>query len=199
LAVIKKNEIRPPAKQRLRRAVSHEECVALLNEVYTLSYRGVLGLMYGCGLRVSEAVTLQTKDIDAKTLTLRIIGKGNKERLVPLPQGLLADLRKIWAQHRTMPWIFPNRARTNHIDSSNIDRLVRSVRKSLGLDESITPHSLRHGYATRLLEQGLPIETIRILMGHESIKTTQVYLHLSEAVRAQVQEAAASFYIPLSD
>jgi len=78
-------------------------------------------------------------------------------------------------------------------------RFVRSVRKSLGLDESITPHSLRHGYATRLLEQGLPIETIRILMGHESIKTTQVYLHLSEAVRAQVQEAAASFYIPLSD
>lgn len=115
--------------------MSHEEYVALLNEVYTPSYRGVLALMYGCGLRVSEAVTLQIKDIDSKSLTLRVIGKGNKERLVPL----------------------------------------------------------------RLLEQGLPIETIHLLMGHESIKTTQIYLHLSEAVCARVQTAAASFYVALSD
>ncbi len=177
--------------------MTHEEYVALLNEVYTLAYRGVLALMYGCGLRVSEAVSLRTVDIDAKALTLRVVGKGNKERLVPLPKGLLGDLRQVWAKHRTMPWVFPNRARTNHIDPDSIEKLIRTLRRSLGLDESITPHSLRHGYATRLLEQDVPVETIRILMGHESIKTTQVYLHLTEAVRARVQNAAASFYVPL--
>ncbi len=191
--------MRPPARQRLRDAVTHEQFLAILGAVYTPLYRGVFAVMYGCGLRIGEAVALRVEDVDATTMTLRVIGKGNKERLVPLTPGLLDDLRQVYREHRCAPWLFPNRSRTNHIDAGNVEQLFRRVRRELGLPESLTPHSLRHGYAMRLFERNLPAETIAILMGHEDVRTTKVYLHLTEPVRAQVQEAAASFYVPLFD
>jgi len=170
-----------------------------LNAVYTPLYRGVFAVMYGCGLRVSEAVSLGVGDVDGKAMTLRVIGKGNKERLVPLTQGLLEDLRQVFREHKCKPWLFPNKARTNHIDAGNIEHLFRKIRKELGFDESLTPHSLRHGFAMRLFEQHMPAETIAILMGHESVKTTKQYLHLTEPVREQVREAVSNFYVPLFD
>lgn len=177
--------------------MTHAQYRALLGAVYTPAYRGVFAVMYGCGLRVSEAVALRVEDVDSAAMTLRVIGKGNKERLVPLTKGLLDDLRQVYREHQCKPWLFPNRARTNHLDAALVETLFRKVRRELGLDESLTPHSLRHGYATRLLEQDVPVETVRILMGHESIKTTQIYLHLTEPVRARVQQAAASFHVAL--
>ncbi len=170
-----------------------------MNAVYTPLYRGVLAVMYGCGLRVSEAVALRVEDVDGKALTLRVIGKGNKERLVPLTQGLLEDLRQVFREHRCKPWLFPNKARTNHIDAGHVEQLFRKIRRELGFDESLAPHSLRHGFAMRLFEQHMPAETIAILLGHESVKTTKRYLHLTEPVRAQVRQAAANFYVPLFD
>ena len=162
-------------------------------------YRGVFGVMYGCGLRVSEAVALRVGDVDSRAMTLRVIGKGNKERLVPLTPGLLADLRAVWKTHRGTPWLFPNRAGADHVATDRVETLLRRLREELGLDPALVPHSLRHGYGTRLLEQGIPIETVRILLGHESIKTTQIYLHLTEPVRAQVKQAASAFHVPLFD
>lgn len=171
----------------------------LVRAVQSPVYRGVFGVMYGCGLRVSEAVALRTEDVDSRAMTLRVIGKGNKERLVLLTPELLADLRAVWATHRSRPWLFPNRTGTGHVDAHYVGRLLRRLRKELGLDPLLVPHSLRHGYGTRLLEQGVPIETVRLLMGHESIKTTQVYLHLTEAVRARTKQAVAAFHVPLFD
>ncbi len=199
MGVAKKNKIRPPAKQRLREAVSHAQYVTILNTVYTPLYRGVFAVMYGCGLRISEAVALRTKDVDSKAMTLRVVGKGNKERLVPLTQGLLEDLRRLWAEHRSQAWLFPNKAGTDHINVDNAQRLFRKVRGELGLDESLTPHSLRHGFAMRLFEQDMPADTIAILMGHDNVKTTKQYLHLTEPIREQVKQAATNFYVPLFD
>ena len=179
--------------------MTHAQYTAILNEVYTPLYRGVLAVMYGCGLRISEAVALRVGDVDGDAPALRVIGKGNKERLVPLSQGLLADLRLVWREHRTKPWLFPNKAGTHHIDAGNVQRLFRTVRNDLGLSESLTPHSLRHGFAMRLFEQDLPAETIAMLMGHGNVKTTKQYLHLTEPVRDQVKKAAATFYVPLFD
>ena len=167
--------------------------------MYTPLYRGLFAVMYGCGLRIGEAVALTPGDIDKEAKTLRVIGKGNKERLVPLPAGLLEDLRRVWKDHRCEQWLFPNRAGTNHIDTDNAARLFRKIRTELGLGESLTPHSLRHGFATRLFEQNMSAEAIAILMGHDSVKTTKRYLHLTQAVREQVQQAAATFYVPLFD
>ncbi len=179
--------------------MSHAQYVTILNTVYTPLYRGVFAVMYGCGLRVSEAVALRAVDVDSKAMTLRVVGKGNKERLVPLTQGLLEDLRRLWAEHRGQVWLFPNRAGTDHIDVDNAQRLFRKIRGELGLGESLTPHSLRHGFAMRLFEQDMAAETIAILMGHDNVKTTKQYLHLTEPVREQVQQAAANFHVPLFD
>jgi site-specific recombinase XerD len=179
--------------------VTHDEYVALLQEVYTPMYRCLFAVMYCCGLRISEAVELKPTQVDRKMMTLRVIGKGNKERLVPLSSGLLLDLETMWRMHKCQEWLFPNRARDSHIARDNAERLFRTLRRQLGLSESLTPHSLRHGFATRLFEQNMPTETIAILMGHDSVKTTKLYLHLTEAVREHVKEATASFYVPLFD
>jgi len=179
--------------------VTHGQYGAILKAVYTPLYRGVFAVMYGCGLRVSEAVALSPSDVDGKAMTLRVIGKGNKERLVPLTGGLLDDLRLIWMEHRCHAWLFPDKKAANHIGVDNVQRLFRTVRGELGLCESLTPHSLRHGFAMRLFEQNMPAETIAILMGHDNVKTTKQYLHLTEAVRAKVREAAANSYVPLFD
>lgn len=171
--------------------------MALLEEIYTSMYRCMFAVMYCCGLRISEAVALKPSQVDRKTMTLRVIGKGNKERLVPLPPGLLSDLGRMWLEHKCQGWLFPNRGRNDHVEEYNVERLFRTLRRQLGFDESLTPHSLRHGFAMRLYEQDMPTETIAILMGHENVKTTKVYLHLTEAVREQVKEATASFYVSL--
>lgn len=172
---------------------------ALLKAVYTPLYRGVFAVMYGCGLRVSEAVALTPSDVDGTAMTVRVIGKGNKERLVPVPQGLLEDLRRIWTTHRSPAWLFPNKQGIEHIGVDNVQRLFRTLRNELGFCASLTPHSLRHGFAMRLFEQDMPAETIAILMGHDTVKTTKRYLHLTEAVRARVKQATANFYVPLFD
>jgi site-specific recombinase XerD len=179
--------------------VTHAQYTAILDAVYTPLYRGVFAVMYGCGLRISEAVALKAGDIDNEAMTLRVIGKGNKERLVPLTQGLLEDLRLVWKGHRCERWLFPNKAGTNHISADNVERLLRKIRSELGLGESLTPHSLRHGFAMRLFEQDMPAETIAILMGHGNVNTTKQYLHLTEPICEQVKQAAANFYVPLFD
>jgi site-specific recombinase XerD len=177
--------------------VTPREYAALVEAVRSPLYRGVLALMYGCGLRISEAVSIKVTDIDGNAMTLRVIGKGNKERLVPLSAGLLADLRRVWLERRHPVWLFPNRAGTQPLDAQCVEQLFRKVRRELNLSESLTPHSLRHGFAMRLYERQLPTETIAILMGHKDVRTTKIYLHLTEAVRAQVQEAVAGFHVPL--
>lgn len=179
--------------------MTHAQYAAILKAVYTPLYRGIFAVMYGCGLRISEAVALKASDVDGKAMTLRVIGKGNKERLVPLTGGLLADLRLLWMEQRCETWLFPNRAGTNHIKADNVERLFRKIRRELGLGESLTPHSLRHGFAMRLFEQHMPAETIAILMGHANLNTTKQYLHLTQAICEQVKEATTNFYVPLFD
>jgi integrase/recombinase XerD len=179
--------------------VTQEQYEQLVREVYTPMYRGVFALMYQCGLRVGEAVALRPCDVDGNELTVRVIGKGNKERLAPLPAGLLLDLRKVWVQHHCREWLFPNQSHQGPILPVTLQKVFRVVRCDLGWSESLTPHSLRHGFATRLFEQDVAAETIAILLGHASAKTTKRYLHLTEAVRAQVKDATASLYVPLFD
>lgn len=155
--------------------------------------------MYGCGLRIGEAVAVTVKDVDAGRLVIRVVGKGNKERLTPLPQGLLDDLRRMWKTQQNPVWLFGNKAGSNHVNEGDLYKVFAKVRHEQGLDDTVKPHSLRHSFATRLLERGVPIETVRILLGHSSIKTTQTYLHLTEPIRRQVNEVVSAFSISLFD
>lgn len=198
MAAVQK-KLRAPSKQRLAQALTHAQCVALLGAVRSPVYRGTLAVMYGCGLRIGEAVVVTVKDVDAARLVIRVVGKGNKERLAPLPPALLGDLRRVWATHRHPVWLFGNKRGSAHVDPGELYKVFAQVRHEQGLEDTVKPHSLRHSFATRLLERGVPAETVRILLGHASLKTTQTYLHLTEPIRRQVNEVVSGFCVSLFD
>jgi len=179
--------------------LTHAQCVALLGAVRSPVYRGTLAVMYGCGLRIGEAAAVTVKDIDAARGVIRVVGKGNKERLAPLPPALLEDLRRVWATHCHPVWLFANKGGSNHVDTGALYKVFAEVRREQGLGDAVKPHALRHSFATRLIEQGVPAETVRILLGHASIKTTQTYLHLTEPIRRQVTQAVSGFCVSLFD
>lgn len=144
--------------------------------------------MYACGLRIMEAATLQVSSIDRARMVLRIIGKGNKERLVPLPQPIYQDLRLLWTTHRNPKWIFPNKAGTKPVCSCVLFRSFSMAVAEMGFtDRHVTPHVLRHSYATRLLEQGVDTRVVQVLLGHASITSTAIYTHLTEPTRASLR------------
>ncbi len=155
--------------------------------------------MYGCGLRIGEAVKVTVKDVDAQRMVLRVVGKGNKERLAPLAKPLYGDLRRMWTAHRNPVWLFGNKRGTNHINPGVVSKAFQSARLAAAIAEEVTPHCLRHSFATRLIEEGVPAETVRILLGHASIKTTQAYLHLTEASRKKLNDTVGGFSVPLFD
>lgn len=161
------------------------------------SYRAALAVMYGCGLRISEAVGVEVGDVDGKRMVIRVVGKGKKERLVPLPKALYRDLQETWKTHRHPKWVFANKLGTNHISVEGLRKAFRLACNEVGIPKEFTPHCLRHSFGTRLMEKGVPVESVSILMGHTTIKTTMVYLHMTHALRAQINETAAEFTIPL--
>ena len=155
--------------------------------------------MYGCGLRIGEAVKLTVGDVDKARMVVRVVGKGNKERLAPLPRPLYEDLRRMWRLHEHPVWLFGNRRGTGHVDAGLVCKTFAQARQAAGIEGAPTPHCLRHSFATRLAEAGVPMETVRILLGHASIKTTQVYLHLTEASRQKINDTVGGFSVPLFD
>lgn len=173
--------------------------MALLRAVRSPVYRGVLTVMYGCGLRIGEAVKVGVKDVEATRMVLRVVGKGNKERLAPLAAPLYEDLRRVWTVHRHPQWLFGNQRGTNHVDPGTVSKAFREACVEAGIQEKVTTHCLRHCFATRLMEQGVPAETVRILLGHASIKTTQAYLHLTEAARKSINDTVGGFTVRLFD
>ncbi len=117
---------------------------------------------------------------------MRIIGKGDKERRVPLPQPVLNDLRRMWPCHRNRRWIFPNRNGAGPISTRVLLRSFTAAARQAALPGRPTPHTLRHSYATRLLENGVDTRVVQILLGHANISTTAIYTHLTEPTRASL-------------
>lgn len=153
--------------------------------------------MYSCGLRISEAVSLPVKKIDSKQMCLRIIGKGNKERMVPLPAALLESMRELWLTHHHPTWLFPNKRGSNHIPAATLCKAFRSACNAVGLAADVKPHQMRHGFATRMLENGESLRIVQILLGHSSIRSTQIYTHLTEPLRQGVQVRVNTLFTDL--
>ena len=139
--------------------------------------------MYSCGLRISEAATLQIGAIDSANLQLRIIGKGDRERRVPLPQPVLTDLRLVWKTHHNPRWLFPDRSGAGPANLQVLRRTFHLAACEAGVTRRVTPHALRHSYATRLLENGVDTRVVQILLGRAHIATTAIYAHLTEPTR----------------
>jgi len=142
--------------------------------------------MYGCGLRIGEAAAIEVGAVDKANQLLRVIGKGNRERRVPLPQPVLDDLRKLWQTHRNPRWLFPNRINTGPIPCETLHNTFAAAARAAGIPGA-TSHSLRHSYATRLLEKRVDTRVVQILLGHANIATTTIYTHLTEPTRASLR------------
>jgi integrase/recombinase XerD len=142
--------------------------------------RTLLRTDYALGLRISELVARRLEDIDAaRGLVIVRQGKGAKDRLVPLSPRLLEELRAYWRRYRPRPWLFAGGRPNSHLSVGGVQRLVRRVAQRAGLGKAISLHTLRHSYATHLLEAGCDLLTIQRLLGHKDLKTTARYLHVS--------------------
>jgi len=153
--------------------------------------------MYACGLRCSEAVNLRVDAIDSAQMTIRVVGKGDKERLVPLPALMLDALRAHWKTHRNRTWLFPSPKREGPVRVACAQKAFRRVREHAGVDAAFTAHSLRHSYATRLLERGVELRVVQILLGHANIQSTQIYTHLTTSLRRDVQHTVEDVFAGL--
>jgi integrase/recombinase XerD len=142
--------------------------------------------MYVCGLRISEAVSLRPQQVDAAHGVIRIIGKRNSERIIPLPKSLWTAMRQVWTTHRNPEWVFAMRSKGRHVSQRSV-RSALSIACTLEPVAGLTPHGLRHGFATRLLEQGVELRVVQLLLGHASIRSTEIYTHLTEPIRQQVR------------
>jgi integrase/recombinase XerD len=182
-----KKRIASPRQKRLPDALSEDQVRQLLGGIRNPVHKTCLAVMYACGLRISEATTLEVGAIDRANQVVRIIGKGNKERLVPLPQPILDDLGHLWRTHRNHRWLFPNHFGDAPLNNRVLSRTFAATVAAAGIQRGVTPHALRHSYATRLIENSIDTRVVQILLGHASIATTAIYTHLTTPTRASLQ------------
>jgi integrase/recombinase XerD len=184
--------IKPPRSQRLPDIVTVEETERIFLATQVLSYRVFFFTLYSLGLRLGEGLRLTVADIDAARKRVHIRdAKGNKDRLVPLPTATYQLLRRFWQRHRNPVLLFPNRhgglpgARTARtpLDRGGVQKALRAVVESCGLKKTISPHSLRHAYATHLVEAGVELTEVQRILGHHSILTTVRYTHLTDQTK----------------
>lgn len=167
---------------------SDKDCRRLIAALEKPVYRGCFTLIYAYGLRITEAVTLPVTAVDSKQMVLRVIGKRNKERLLPLTESILDMLREVWKAHRSKRWLFPSRRTVTHLPDATARLAFKKARNACGFNEQFRPHSLRHSFATHMLERGVDIRIIQILLGHSSIRSTEIYTHLSEPLREDLRQ-----------
>jgi site-specific recombinase XerD len=168
--------------RRLPVVLSSEEVVALLDAATDLKHRAILMALYSGGLRASEAMHLRLEDIDSKRMMIRVAqGKGRKDRYVMLSEKLLATLRQYWSECRPDPWLFPGQDPSRPLTRESIAKLFARARHKAGIGKHVYPHTLRHSFATHLLERGVNIRVIQRLLGHRSLRSTEIYTHVAES------------------
>ncbi len=181
--VRRKVDLRVPMKRsgRLPEPLSREEVARLLDAAENQKHRVLMMTAYSAGLRVSELVRLKPQDIHSDRMLIRVNqGKGRKDRYTLLSQRLLDELRAYWRESRPETWLFPNQARTDHMPTCTPARAFYRLKRRAGITHGHGIHTLRHSFATHLLEAGVDLRTIQILMGHTSLNTTVKYLHVTE-------------------
>lgn len=175
--------------------LSHDQVRQLLATIRRPDARLSAVLMYTCGLRVSEAVSLRPEDIDSRRMVVAVrCGKGRKDRYVPLPQRTLELLRDYWRRHRPTScpsdaWLFPDRSGTQPIRRETVRKCIQAAARQCGINKTVGCHTLRHCYATHLLEKRLDLRSIQALLGHRSIRSTIRYLHLTTSTLKNVHRS----------
>ncbi len=172
----------PRKESRLPQVLSAEEVSRFLEAIPQLKYRVLLTTIYATGWRASEALHLQVSDIDSRRKTIRVRqGKGHKDRDLMLSPKLLVLLRQYWKIVHPTPWLFPGASPDRPL---SLECLQRAARHASGLAKRLTAHTLRHSFTTPLLESGTNLRVIQVLLGHNSLRTTARYTHVTTAALA---------------
>ena len=185
--------VRPPHEKKLPVVLSREEVRRILAEIRLPVYRACLMTIYSCGLRLLEGAHLQVADIDGARMFVHVHGKGGKDRYVPLPERTLHLLRAFWKTHHSPKWLFPAPTRRGlvwsvahnggPVNDSSLQKAFHRAWIQTGIAKRAHIHSLRHSYATHLLEAGVNLRIIQENLGHGSARTTQLYTHLTREAR----------------
>jgi integrase/recombinase XerD len=175
-------------ERRLPVVLSVEETIEFLSSIDHPRYRVLLTTIYATGLRLGEALALRAADIDSKRMVVRVRqGKGKKDRYVPLPPALLQMLRDYWRREHLRDLLFPHLADPSRpADPTGVQRYLQQMRAKARWAKKITPRTLRHCYATHLIEQGTSTRVVQVLLGHSNVHTTETYTHVSPATLGNV-------------
>ena len=174
--------------RRLPVVLSPEEVAHLLEAAPGLKYKAALSVAYGAGLRVAEVVSLKVGDIDSARMVIRVEqGKGRKDRYVMLSTHLLELLRAYWKAARPQGWLFPGQNRVNPLTTRQLNRACHAAALMAGIGKRVSPHTLRHSFATHLLEQKVDIRVIQVLLGHKKLDTTALYSQVATRTIREVR------------
>jgi integrase/recombinase XerD len=192
------NEIKWKREETLPTILSIKEVRKILDALPTQQSQTFYVTLYSMGLRLREAATLQVRDILSDRGLVHIhAGKGGMDRVVPLPKVTLAKLREYYITHRNPKWIFPAlghnggkdaQVADDHVSDSGVQGALRSTMKRLGFKKHVHPHVFRHAYATHLLEGNIPIRHVQKILGHKSLKSTMIYLHVTTLAQEDSNE-----------
>ena len=198
--------VRANPQYKLPVVLSVEEVRRVLAQVAERDHRAALVTIYSCGLRLGEGLNLRVADVDSQRMFLCVRGgKGNRDRYVPLPQRTLGWLRACWKSHRNPVWLFPAKGQsglgaptaTRPMCRSTLQLAFRRALQASGIRKRVHIHSLRHSYATHLLEQGENLRQIQVNLGHQSPTSTVLYTHLTSLCQTQHQQRLDSFMADL--
>ena len=178
--LVTRKKVRQPLCKRLPVPIAWQDGHRLIAALQKPGYQLCCSLMLALGLRIGDVLALTVHSINARQMIVRVIGKRNKERVLPLPETLLMALRRFWCTHRHPRLLFPNCRGTAPLCDKSLRHAFNQARDSLGIPMNIKPHSLRHGFATHLLENGVDIRIVQMLLGHASLRSTEIYTHLTK-------------------
>lgn len=179
---------RPRQPKRLPEVLSTGEVAAILDSAPSPKYRAAFMLCYGAGLRTDEVVHLLPRHIDSQRMLIRVEqGKGKKDRTVMLSKSLLEELRSCWRRYAPKCYLIEGKHPGQPIDATSIQRAFRLAREHAGVSKRVTPRSLRHAFATHLIERGTNLRVVQSLLGHQSLNTTAVYIHLAKSWLSDVK------------
>lgn len=180
-------------ERKLPDVLSLEEIKAVISNLDNLKHKTIISLIYSCGLRVSECVNLKIKDIDSKRMLLRIDqSKGNKDRFIPITNKMLLLLREYYKEYKPKEFLFEGQFE-KYYSARSIQAILKKAIRNCKIKKQITVHSLRHSYATHLLEQGTDISLIQKILGHKDIRTTLLYTQISSSQLNKIKNPFESF------
>ena len=187
---------RPKKERKLPDVLSRAEVLRIFEAISNLKHRALLMMVYSAGLRVGEVVRLQVEDVDSERRLLHVRqGKGRKDRYVMLSEVALETLRDYWRAYRPRKWLFPGQREGRHLHERTVEKILKQACRKAGIRKDVSVHTLRHSFATHLLEAGIDLRYIQEMLGHKSSKTTEIYTHVSKrniaTIRSPLDEIMA--------